>query len=333
MALLGGLAVSLPVSQTQFKSLQLPLHTAPPQLHPGGPGFSCLQRLPQTLPLRLQTHLSSTLLIQLILQRWRVDRDDFRDQLVEQSSLLYNGNLSFRPILQRHAQTVQNTVRPNRHKAHTDDPQLCLSSNFTLSLHKSSWDFKKKNKYKFPSIAPTRSKLCLFRLFAAFFITFTSCPCSSCCPDGEIFSKVLALKTDIWRADKDTTRGVTLCVWHLLLLHIALLLSTAIWWSRQISGHCCASGSTNTWCLYTCTRVHKRGCVPVYVFYPSQKPAAPALNPSPCQWVLSSLCLLSSQPPPAAGAKSEWWSDARPVHASLQSHTLTHIKDGFVIII
>jgi len=36
---------------------------------------------------------------------------------------------------------------------------------------------------------------------------------------------VLALKTDIWRAETGHIRGVPLCVWHLLLLHIALLLS------------------------------------------------------------------------------------------------------------
>lgn len=71
MTILGGLALSLSVSQTQFESLQLPLQAAPPQLHPGGPGFSCLQRLPQTPPLCLQTHLSSSLLVQQFLSRRR----------------------------------------------------------------------------------------------------------------------------------------------------------------------------------------------------------------------------------------------------------------------
>ena len=63
VSLLGGLAVGLPVSLTQLESLQLPLQAAPPQLHPGGPGLSGLQRLSQTPLLRLQTHLSSALLI------------------------------------------------------------------------------------------------------------------------------------------------------------------------------------------------------------------------------------------------------------------------------
>lgn len=155
-------------------------------------------------------------------------------------------------------------------------------------------------------------------------------PLSSCCTRGNLFrSRHMGLLAWKWRKCVCASAGVCdgICCYclprTLLVAAVPLMLSAAICRPGQIRGHCCAS--TYMECVWV--------CVPVGVFYPSQRHAALAPNPSAGRWQPSCPSLPSSLSPSVAGVKSGWCSGVPPALADLQpraqkAHS-TSFKSGF----